>query len=114
MSDKSKARYNSERTGRQRFYDGPTQETLIYEFPVDFYDDFIGADVVIPASGSVESGTKWAKKIVGAAPSTVAKTANAVNGLGACSLTATGQKQVNSCRHFHQCLVSKFSKTFSR
>ena len=93
MSDKSKARYNSGDTGRQRFYDGPTQETLIYEFPVDFYDDFIGADVVIPASGSVESGTKWSKKIVGAAPPTVAKTANGVNGRVACSLTSTGQKQ---------------------
>jgi len=62
-------------------------------FPVVFNDDFIGADVVIPASGSVESGCKWSKKIVGAAPPTVAKTADGVNGMVLGSLTSASQKQ---------------------
>ncbi len=93
MSYKSKAEYNSEATGRQRFYDRATSETIIFEYPVAFYDDFVGADVVIPATGSDESGTKWTKKIVGAAPPTVVKTANGVNGLVALSFTSANQKQ---------------------
>ncbi len=109
MSDKSKARYNSERTGRQRFYDGPTLETLIYEFPVIANDDFIGADVVIPASGAVQSGTKWSKKIVGAAPPTVVKTANGVNGLVACSLTSAGQKQ-DAALHMNDELMASIAQ----
>ncbi len=109
MSDKSKSRYNSERTGRQRFYDGPTLETLIYEFPVIANDDFIGADIVIPASGAVQSGTKWSKKIVGAAPPTVAKTANGVNGLVACSLTSANQKQ-DAALHMNDELMASIAQ----
>ena len=90
---KVKCVYNWFSTGKQAFYDGSTFETLSAGFPVAFYDDFIGADVVVPASGSVESGCVWSKKIVGAAPPTVAKTADGVNGFVACSLTADDQKQ---------------------
>lgn len=89
----TKCKYNWRETGKQAFYDGATFETFVGMFPVVFYDDFIGADVVIPASGAPESGTKWTKKIVGAAPPTVAKTADGVNGLVDCSLTAASQKQ---------------------
>ena len=60
---------------------------------VNFYDDFLGADVVIPASGAVESGVKWSKKIVGAGPPTVVKTGDGVNGMVLNSLTADSQKQ---------------------
>lgn len=88
-----KADYKSRFGGNLGYYDSATFETLDVLKPVQFYDDFIGADVVIPASGSVESGTKWSKKIVGAAPPTVAKTADGVNGLVACSLTSASQKQ---------------------
>lgn len=88
-----KCEYNWQNTGRQVFYDGVTFETLMNGYPVQFYDDFIGADVVIPAFGSVESGVAWAKKIVGAAPPTVAKVADGVNGSVLCSLTADDQKQ---------------------
>lgn len=88
-----KGDYNWHNTGKLVFYDASTFETLMGNFPVQFYDDFIGADVVIPASGSVESGCKWSKKIVGAAPPTVAKTADGVNGFVLCSLTADDQKQ---------------------
>jgi len=90
---KTRSAYNWHETGRQAFYDGSSFETLLAQYPICFYDDFIGADVVIPASGSDESGCKWTSKIVGAAPPTVAKTADGVNGLVACSLTSASQKQ---------------------
>ncbi len=89
----TKASYKDRFGGSLGFYDESTFETLDVKKAVAFYDDFIGADVVIPASGSVESGCKWSKKIVGAAPPTVAKTADGVNGFIACSLTATSEKQ---------------------
>jgi hypothetical protein len=76
------------------YYDpGMSHETIEVKAPVAFYDDFLGADVVIPAAGSVESGCKWAKKIVGAAPPTVAKVADELNGVVACALTSASQKQ---------------------
>lgn len=90
---KTKCEYNWQSTGKQVFYDGTTFETLTGMYPIQYYDDFIGADVVIPASGSPESGVAWTKKIVGAAPPTVAKTADGVNGNVLCSLTADDQKQ---------------------
>jgi hypothetical protein len=93
MSYKSKCEYNAYETGRQRFFDRATKESTRWDFPVEFYDDFIGADVVIPATGSVESGCKWSKKITGSAPPTVAKTGDGVNGLVACSLTSGSEAQ---------------------
>jgi hypothetical protein len=88
-----KAHSNWHGSGRTGFWDGTSYETLLALYPISFDDDFIGADVVIPASGAVESGVAWSKKIVGAAPPTVAKTADGVNGLVDCSLTADDQKQ---------------------
>lgn len=90
---KVKCEYNWHNTGRQVFFDGVSFETLMNTFPIQFYDDFIGADVVIPASGSVESGVPWSKKLVGAAPPTVAKVADGVNGDVLLSLTSADQKQ---------------------
>ena len=90
---KTACKYNWKGSGRQVFYDNSTFETLHAMYPVSFEDDFLGADVVIPASGSEESGCAWTKKIVGAAPPTVAKTANGVNGFVLCSLTVDDQKQ---------------------
>jgi len=89
----TKSKYNYLESGSQGFYESTTFESLLIQKPLVVNDDFVGADVVIPAAGSVESGCKWAKKIVGAAPPTVAKTADGVNGLVACSLTADDQKQ---------------------
>jgi len=88
MSTKSKFR-----NGVLSFYDSVTKETLLPLAPVVFYDDFLGGDLVIPAAGSAESGCRWVKKIVGAAPPTVAKVANSANGIAACTLTATSEKQ---------------------
>jgi hypothetical protein len=85
--------YNFHGCGAQAFFDSVTRETFSIAKPKVVDDDFVGADVVIPASGSPESGTKWTKKIVGAAPPTVAKTADGVNGNVLCSLTADAQKQ---------------------
>jgi len=91
---KTLAKYNFKNSGFPMVYDKSTFESLMPMFPIVFYDDFIGADVVIPASGSVESGVKWSKKIVLTAGSpTVAKTADGVNGLVACSLDVTSEKQ---------------------
>lgn len=91
MSYKSKCEYNSEDTGRQRFFDRDTKETIIFEYPVAFKDDFIGADVVIPATGADESGCKWTKKITNT--TTVAKTADGVNGNVLCSLASNSEAQ---------------------
>ena len=90
---KTLAKYNFKSSGFPMVYDKVTFESVLGMFPIVFYDDFIGADVVIPASGAVESGCKWSKKIVGAAPPTVAKTADGVNGMVLASLTADDQKQ---------------------
>jgi hypothetical protein len=86
--------YNWHSTGRQVFYDGATFETLKAMFPVVYYDDFLGAGkVVVPAAGSAESGMDWVKKIVGAAPPTVAGAADAAGGVVQCALTSGSQKQ---------------------
>jgi len=90
---KTACKYNWHSTGRQVFYDNTTLETVMAMYPVSFYDDFNGADLVIPATGADESGCKWTKKIVGAAPPTVAKAADTVNGFALCSLTSADQKQ---------------------
>ena len=84
--------------GIDKFYRKVVIPALKVKLPGDnsqvtFYDDFLGADVVIPASGAVESGVKWSKKIVGAGPPTVAKTADGVNGMILASLTSDSQKQ---------------------
>ena len=90
---KTRSNYNDRFGGALGVYDSSTFETFSIAKPLVVSDDFVGADVVIPASGSVESGVIWSKKIVGAAPPTVAKTGDGVNGLIACSLTADSQKQ---------------------
>lgn len=76
------------------YFDKTTFETTGKLSPVVFVDDFLGAgNVVIPAAGSAESGMAWVKKIVGAAPPTVAGVADAIGGQVACALTSASQKQ---------------------
>jgi hypothetical protein len=93
MSDKAKCNYSPYDTGRQRFFDRDTKETLFWQYPVQFYDDFITASLVIPAAGSAESGCHWTSKITGAAPPTLAGVADGVNGLIAATLTSASQAQ---------------------
>jgi len=87
----TKAKY---RGGVLEYYDGASFETVNPQAGVVLYDDFVGAGaVVVPAAGSAESGVRWVKKIVGAAPPTVAGVADASAGIMACTLTATSEKQ---------------------
>ena len=79
--------------GILKFYDSVTYEEAHPMAPLVFCDDFLGASTVVPAAGSAESGMSWVKKIVGAAPPTVAGVADAVNGQIQCALTSADQKQ---------------------
>lgn len=88
------AKYNWMNTGFPVIYDKTTQESLVPMFPIVFYDDFLGADVALPATGTAEAGCKWSKVIVGAAPPTVAKVADGLNGVVALALTATDESQI--------------------
>ena len=78
----------------QTFYDDVSHETVAKMSPVVYDTDFLGAGALaIPAAGSAENGVDWVKKIVGAAPPTVAGIANAVGGQVSLALTATSEKQ---------------------
>jgi hypothetical protein len=80
--------------GNQVFIENKNFESICPMAPFDFYDDFIGAGhSAIPAAGSPAAGYAWVKKIVGAAPPTVAPVANAGAGQFACTLTSASQKQ---------------------
>lgn len=86
--------YNWHDSGNHVFYEDENFETICPMAPVYFCDDFIGADLVIPATGSDESGCKWTKKIT--ANATVAKVAGASNGVVACTLTSATEAQEGS------------------
>jgi len=73
-------KYNWHETGKQVFYDNSTFETLVAQYPIAFYDDFLGSDLVIPVATSPESGCKWVYQGVGT-NDTGAKLADAVNGV---------------------------------
>ena len=73
-----------------RRYERSTDETVRVDAPVHFYDDFLGADVVIPATGSDESGCLWTKS---ASTGTVAKDAVAANGRIKCATTTASSDQ---------------------
>lgn len=79
--------------GNIRYYDRATYENRLVISDCSFYDDFLGANTAIPAAASSESGMPWVKKIVGAAPPTVAKMADAAGGWAQCALTSANQKQ---------------------
>jgi hypothetical protein len=85
----TKSRYHNQLL---EFYESTTHERVAPFAPVVFADDFLGADTVIPAAGSPESGTKWCKKIV-SANATIAGVADEVNGAVKCALTADSEKQ---------------------
>lgn len=78
--------------GAFEYFDRETYETFPVGSPL-FSDDFFGSDVAFPAAASPESGCKWVKKIVGAAPPTVVGLADATGGVVECALTATSEKQ---------------------
>lgn len=85
----TKAKWSS---GVLTYFDGSTFETTGKLSPVVLYDDFLGSDIVIPASGSVESGCLWSKKIV-SSNSTVGGVASETNGVISCALAANSEKE---------------------
>lgn len=76
---------------RLRYYEKTTYESCLVAAPVVFYEEFLGAATAVPSSA--ESGYPWIKKIVGAAPPTVAGKADAANGTVELALTAANEKQ---------------------
>lgn len=83
------------RNGIQTYFESKTFETVMPMAPLQFADDFIGAghSAGVPAAGSPTAGYPWVKKIVGAAPPTVALISNATGGQLQLALTATSEKQ---------------------
>jgi hypothetical protein len=83
------------RAYQQYEYEDLTGETVGSGAPLQFSDDFIGAGHTagIPAAGSPVAGYPWVKKIVGAAPPTVALVTNGAGGQVACTLTSASQAQ---------------------
>jgi hypothetical protein len=77
------------------FYDTNTAETLVRLQPVWLDEDFLGGGHTagVPAAGSPVAGYPWVKKIVGAAPPTVAIVPNAAGGVMALTLAATSEKE---------------------
>lgn len=83
------------RSNIQYEWEDLTQETVASGAPLQFGDDFIGAGHTagIPAAGSPAAGYPWVKKIVGAAPPTVALVTNSSGGTLACALAATSEAE---------------------
>ena len=81
------------RAGVQVFFDGNTLETVAYDHPLTFGDEFIGSSAGIPAAGSPAVGYPWVKKIVGAAPPTVTSQSGVLCGSVACALAATSEAE---------------------
>ena len=89
---KTRANYNWKNTGFPVVYDKTTVESIVPMFPVVFYDDFLGGDIVLPATGTVESGCPWSTLIV--AGGAAAKVAGAINGIVQLALDATDEAQI--------------------
>jgi len=70
-----------------------SRETTAVFAPMQFYEDFLGADQALPATGTAESGCRLSKLIVGAAPPTVAVVNDLAGGILALALTAANQQQ---------------------
>src|SRR5579872_2115765 len=95
MSDKARVHGSLNSGNQMQRYDQSTFEVVGIDSPLYFDDDFIGGghSAGIPAAGSPTAGYPWVKKIVGAAPPTVALVSNGAGGQIACTLTATSEKQ---------------------
>jgi len=86
----TKAKWENQRAV---LYDTEEYEHVHPLNPIYFYDDFLGAYSVIPAAAAAESGCPWVKKIVGAAPPTVALVADAAMGVAQCALLVNAEKE---------------------
>ena len=74
-------------------YDDFTQEIVETTAAVFFSDDFIGPSHAGGVPASATTGYNWVKKIVGAAPPTVAVLSSAGAGIAQLALTSTSEKQ---------------------
>lgn len=92
MSAQTKSKYIG---GNATMFEASTGETTFSAAALFFEDDFVGAGHTagIPAAGAPVAGYAWVKKIVGAAPPTVALVSNAVGGQVACTLLANSEKE---------------------
>lgn len=81
--------------GNSTMFDTVTGETTFSAAALFFEDDFVGAGHTagVPAAGAPVAGYPWVKKIVGAAPPTVAFVSNGAAGQIAATLTSTSEKQ---------------------
>jgi hypothetical protein len=95
MSDKARVHAVLNGGNQLQSFDVSTQEVVGIASPLYFDDDFIGGghSAGVPAAGSPTAGYPWVKKIVGAAPPTVALVSNGAGGLIACALTSASEKQ---------------------
>ena len=94
IMSRGRGSYNWFQTGFPMVHDNTNSESLVPMFPIVFYDDFLGADVLFPATGTAECGAKWGQVIVGAAPPVVAKVADGINGIASLALTNAAQEQI--------------------
>ena len=81
--------------GSPTMYDAVSAETTFSGQPLFFEDEFVGAGHTagVPAMGSPTAGYPWVKKIVGAAPPTVAPVGNAAGGQMAMTLLSNSEKE---------------------
>ena len=95
MSDKARIHARLNAGNAFEYFDVTSQEVANIVTPLQFSDDFIGGGHTagIPVAGSPVAGYPWVKKIVGAAPPTVALVGNAAGGVIACTLAATSEKE---------------------
>jgi hypothetical protein len=81
------------RGGVVTLFDRSTHERVNRLAPVAFYEDFITPSLVIPDFASLESGCRWAQRIVGDGPPTIAGAANSNNGTLLLHLNAKDQQE---------------------
>ena len=81
-------KWNWHNTGHQVWYDDTTFETLENTYPLQFYDDFLGA-----AGGSVFDGTYVWNVVDGIDSATAAIVADSGNGLFRLYMDATGEAE---------------------
>lgn len=92
IMSKTYAKYNWFNTGFPVVYDKVTTESLIPMFPVVFEDDFLGGDILFPATGTVEPGTPWSTLILG--NGVVGKVADEINGVASLAITAAASADI--------------------
>ena len=97
------------RGGVQIKYDGNTAELTDFTHPLQFSEEFWGTKAAIPAAGAAVAGYPWVKKIVGAAPPTVAGASGVDTGSVVCTLTSTSEAQEGSL-YFDDFVVFDSSK----